>query len=74
MGHSYIFLLIIMQEKLIYFQKMTSCKLRVKLRVTFSELFVEEYRKIELVVRSFIAILGHQTDYIIMQFLKSAKF
>ena len=49
MGHSYIFLLIIMQEKLIYFQKMTSCKLRVKLRVTFSELFVEEYRKIEIV-------------------------
>jgi len=48
MGHSYIFLLIIMQEKLIYFQKMTSCKLRV----TFSELFVEEYRKIELVGRS----------------------
>tara|TARA_B000000565_G_scaffold105363_1_gene78896 strand:+ start:1383 stop:1529 length:147 start_codon:yes stop_codon:yes gene_type:complete len=27
-------------------------KLRVKLRVTFSELFVEEYRKIELVGRS----------------------
>jgi len=52
MGHSYIFLLIIMQEKLIYFQKMTSCKLRVKLRVTFSELFVEEYRKIELMGRS----------------------
>ena len=52
MGHSYIFLLIIMQEKLIYFQKMTSCKLRVKLRVTLSELFVEEYRKIELVGRS----------------------
>ena len=68
-----------------------------KLRVTFLELFVEEYRKIELtgrsvflsqefsiphneyipkceVVRSFIAILGHQTDYKIMQFLKSAKF
>ena len=41
-----------MQEKLIYFQKMTSCKLRVKLRVTFSKLFVEEYRKIELVGRS----------------------
>jgi hypothetical protein len=30
----------------------TSCKLRVKLRVTFSELFVEEYRKIELMGRS----------------------
>ena len=52
MGHSYIFLLIIMQEKLIYFQKMTSCKLRVKLRVTFSELFVEEYRKNRLMGRS----------------------
>ena len=52
MGRSYIFLLIIMQEKLIYFQNMTSCKLRVKLRVTFSELFVEEYRKIELMGRS----------------------
>ena len=41
-----------MQEKLIYFQKMTSCKLRVKLRVTFSELFVDEYRKFELMGRS----------------------
>ena len=41
-----------MQEKLIYFQKMTSCKLRVKLRVTFSELFVEEYRKNRLMGRS----------------------
>ena len=50
MGHSYIFLLIIMQEKLIYFQKMTSCKLRV----TFSELFVEEYRKNRLMGRSVI--------------------
>ena len=31
---------------------MTSCKLRVKLRVTFSELFVEEYRKNRLMGRS----------------------
>ena len=30
----------------------TSCKLRVKLRVTFLKLFVEEYRKIELMGRS----------------------
>ena len=33
---------------------MTSCKLRVKLRVTFSELFVEEYRKNRLMGRSVI--------------------
>ena len=58
MGHSYIFLLIIMQEKLIYFQKMTSCKLRVKLRVTFSELFVEEYRKIELMATTTRSSIG----------------
>jgi len=31
---------------------MTSCKLRVKLRVTILKIFVEEYRKIELVGRS----------------------
>ena len=64
MGHSYIFLLIIMQEKLIYFQKMTSCKLRVKLRVTFSELFVEEYRKNELMGRSVPRLLRVDITYL----------
>ena len=43
---------IIILQIIVHFPKMTSCKLRVKLRVTFSELFVEEYRKIELVGRS----------------------
>jgi len=48
MGRLPILLLIIKQVKQTYFQKMTSCKLCV----TFSELFVDEYRKIELVERS----------------------
>ena len=50
-----------MQEKLIYFQKMTSCKLRVKLRVTFSELFVEEYRKNRLMGRSVARCVSRST-------------
>ena len=40
------------EDRSIILSMQTSCKLRVKLRVTFSELFVEEYRKIELMGRS----------------------
>ena len=43
---------IIILQIIVHFPKMTSCKLRVKLRVTFSELFVEEYRKNRLMGRS----------------------
>ena len=43
---------IIILQIIVYFEKMTSCKLRVKLCVTFLKLFVEEYRKTELVGRS----------------------
>ena len=42
---------------------MTSCKLRIKLRVTFLELFVEEYRKIELVGRTVSRLLRVDITY-----------
>ena len=52
---------IIILQTIVHFQKMTSCKLRVKLRVTFLKLFVEEYRKIELVGRSVAVCLVRWT-------------